>query len=111
MVHLRKYCNLPANSILESVIALTIISICLAVAVTVYAAVFNPRTSVGSYNKQNEINEMFFLLQVKKDSLSEDSGFVIKSETHGNLTEYNIAYPDSTKTGTKKHFYILPYNE
>lgn len=110
MVFLKKYCNLKANSILESVIALTIISICLYFAIMIFAAVFTPRTSTKFYDTQNKINEIFFLAQLKNDSLiyeNEDDKLLIEEENiSDDLKKMTIQYKDSSKFQFDKSFYV-----
>ncbi|WP_300568520.1 hypothetical protein [Flavobacterium sp.] len=110
MVFLKKYCNLKANSILESVIALTIISICLYFAIMIFAAVFTPRTSTKFYDTQNKINELFFLAQLKNDSLiyeNEDDKLLIEEENiDDDLKKITIQYKDSTRYQFDKSFYV-----
>ena len=112
MEFLKKYfsVNLKANSILESVIALSIISICLYFAILIFAAVFTPRTSVKFYNTQNKVNEMFFLVQLKKDSLefeASNNNLTIENEViNESLKKVNLNYKDSTKIHFDKSFYV-----
>ena len=110
MVFLKRYCNLKANSILESVIALTIISICLYFAIMIFAAVFTPRTSTKFYDTQNKINELFFLAQLKNDSLiyeNEDDKLLIEEENiDDDLKKITIQYKDSTRYQFDKSFYV-----
>ena len=101
----KKYCN--ASSLLESVIALTIISICLYIAVLVFATVFNNRTSVRFYTTQNCGNEFFFLSQTASDSLAEVSGLQYETESFSEgFQKISIQYQDSTKTNFESNFYI-----
>lgn len=106
MDYLKRFGKLPANSILESVIALAIIAVCLSIAVMVYAAVFNPRTSARFYKTQNEMNEMFFVLQIH-DTMLTQSDFKTNSTTFGNMEEVDINYSDSVKIKAERHFYLL----
>jgi hypothetical protein len=110
MVFSKKFCNLKANSILESVIALTIISICLYFAILIFASVFTPRTAVKFYDTQNKVNELFFLAQLKNDSLNyenENDQLIIEEEViNNNLKKLLIYYNDSTKFKFKKSFYV-----
>lgn len=69
MVFSKKYINLKADSILESVIALSIISICLYISVLVYASVFTPKTSSKFYISRNKITSMYYLSQINPDSI------------------------------------------
>ncbi len=111
MVYLKKYCNLKANSILESVIALTIISICLYFAIMIFTVVFTSRTSAKFYGTQNKINEMFFLSQLKYDSLkiqnTNDNLTIEEENINDRLKKIHIHYRDSTKYEFDKNFYIL----
>lgn len=110
MVSLKKYYNVKANSLLESVIALTIISICLYFAILIFASVFTPRTSVKFYNTQNKVNEMFFLSQLKNDSLqyeNEDPNLLIEEEiVNERLKKISVQYKDSTQFQFEKSFYV-----
>lgn len=110
MVFLKKYYSIKANSILESVIALTIISICLYFAILIFAAVFTPRTSAKFYNTQNKVNELFFLSQLKNDSLqyeSNDENLLIEEEVvTDHLKKISVEYKDSTKFKFQKSFYV-----
>jgi len=110
MAFLKKLCNVRANSLLESVIALSIISICLYVAVMVYSAVFTPHTSARFYTSQNKIYEAFFLQQVSTDSLSElyaNGELTIDEEDIENsYKKIVVKYKDSTQAYPAKSFYV-----
>ncbi|PXY41158.1 hypothetical protein DMB65_09395 [Flavobacterium cheongpyeongense] len=110
MVLSKKYYNLSANSILESVIALTIISICLYFAVMIFASVYTPKTSAKFYSTQNKVNELFYLSQLKSDSLSnesEDENLLIEEENISTeLKKISIDYKDSTQFRFQKSFYV-----
>jgi hypothetical protein len=111
MLFLKKYYNIKANSILESVIALTIISICLCFAVMIFATVFSPKTSIKFYNTQNKVNELFFLAQLKNDSLNyenkDENLFIEEEGVNDNLKLIKIKYNDSLKFKFDKTFYVL----
>ncbi|MEO8535054.1 MAG: hypothetical protein ABI441_14950 [Flavobacterium sp.] len=110
MVFLKKYYSLKANSILESVIALTIISICLYFAILIFASVFTPRTSAKFYSTQNKVNELFFLSQLKNDSLqneSQDENLEIEEEIiNDQLKKISVHYKDSSQFKFEKSFYV-----
>ncbi|KQX15072.1 hypothetical protein [Flavobacterium sp. Root420] len=110
MVFLKKYCSLKANSILESVIALTIISICLYFAILIFASVFTPRTSAKFYSTQNKVNELFFLSQLKNDSLqyeTSNENLLIEEEiVNDHLKKISVQYKDSTQFKFEKNFYV-----
>jgi hypothetical protein len=110
MVFLKKYCSVKANSILESVIALTIISICLYFAILIFASVFTPRTSAKFYSTQNKVNELFYLTQLKNDSLqyeSQDENLLIEEEViNERLKKISVQYKDSSQFKFEKSFYV-----
>ena len=110
MVLSKKYCNLAANSILESVIALTIISVCLYFAVMIFASVYTPKTSVKFYGTQNKVNEFFYLSELKSDSISNESDDenLLKEEEsiNDNLKKISVQYKDSTQFKFEKSFYV-----
>lgn len=110
MVLSKKYYKLPANSILESVIALTIISICLYFAIMIFASVYTPKTSAKFYSTQNKVNELFYLSELKNDSIvneSEDKNLIIKEEIFNvNLKKISVEYKDSTQFKFEKSFYV-----
>jgi hypothetical protein len=106
----KKYYKQKANSILESVIALTIISICFYIAIMIFAAVFTPRTSVKFYNTQNKVNELFYLAVLKEDSLTtenENQNLEVEEEIiKEGLKRVNIKYKDSSQFKFEKSFYV-----
>ena len=110
MVLSKKYYNLAANSILESVIALTIISICLYFAVMIFASVYTPKTSAKFYSTQNKVNELFYLSELKSDSLaneSENENLLIEEESiNEKLKKISVHYKDSTQFKFEKSFYV-----
>lgn len=109
MVRLRKLCNVDANSLLESVVALSIISVCLYIAIMIYTSVFTPKTSARFYSSQNKINEVFFVMQLKQDSLLEKYNteeWNIEEEMMGNVKKITIKYKDSLQAYPEKSFYI-----
>ena len=110
MVLSKKYYNLPANSILESVIALTIISICLYFAIMIFASVYTPKTSAKFYSTQNKVNELFYLSELKNDSISnenENENLQIEEESiNERLKKISVQYKDSTQFKFEKSFYV-----
>lgn len=114
MKYIKKHCSISANSILESVIALSIISICLYIAIVVYASVFSPKTTPKFYGTQNKLDEMFFLMQVQDDSINnlDDDNLKIDEEIiNVNLKQISIEYKDSVKNRFHKSYYIQIDNE
>lgn len=110
MVLSKKYYNLSANSILESVIALTIISICLYFAVMIFASVYTPKTSAKFYSTQNKVNELFYLSELKSDSISNENdneNLLIEEESvNDELKKVSVQYKDSTQFRFEKSFYV-----
>ncbi|WP_281635422.1 hypothetical protein [Flavobacterium marginilacus] len=110
MVLSKRYYKLPANSILESVIALTIISICLYFAVLIFASVYTPKTTAKFYSTQNRVNEFFYLKELQSDSLAnenEDQNLLIEEEDiNDDLKKISIDYKDSLQFKFKKSFYV-----
>lgn len=114
MAFIKKYYKINGNSILESVIALSIISVCLYIAVLVYSSVFSPKTAPKFYVTSNKLDELFFLMQIKDDSISniDNNGLIIEDEyinTH--LKHVTVTYKDSIKNSFKKEYYINLENE
>jgi hypothetical protein len=109
MAYRKKYFRVSGNSILESVIALSIISICLYVALLVYASVFSPRTSPRYYMSRNQMDELFFLIQVQEDSLNgvvSDSIIMEEDFLNANLKKITVRNRDTLKAVSGKEFYI-----
>ena len=92
---------------LESVIALSIISICMYIAILIFATVFTPRTSAKFYATQNSINAVFFQAQVNKDSLLQSDQMQFEEEQlEGSLKKITVRYKDSMKVEYEKSFYV-----
>lgn len=103
---------IKATSILESVIALSIISICLYIAMMVLAVVFSPKTSPKFYNSQNKANALFYEMQLNHDSVIEIDSFQIDKEIiNSNIDKILVTYKDSAKFKFKKSFYLLKDGE
>lgn len=109
MAPLKKYFNHSANSILESVIALSIISICLYIAVMVYASVFTPKTSPKFYTSRNKITELYYLMQLSPDSidaLNTDNLKISHEWINASLQQIDIEFKDSSGVIVKNNFFI-----
>ena len=109
MASLRRFYSTKANSIVESVIALCIISICLYIAVMVFSAVFTPRTSAKFYNTQNRLNELFFITQINDSLLQENTNahLTVQEEIqNASLKKIIVRYKDSIQPETEKIFYV-----
>lgn len=110
MVLSRKCYKVRANSILESVIALTIISVCLYFAIMIFASVYTPKTSSKFYSTQNKVNEVFYLAELKSDSIlneGEDENLKLQEEAiNDNLKKISIEFKDSLQYKFEKSFYV-----
>jgi hypothetical protein len=110
MERLKRLCSLRANSLLESVVALSIISVCLYIAIMVYASVFSPKTSVKAYSSQNKVYEVFYLQQIRQDSLLEqyntDNWQIEEEYSTKKLKKITVHYKDSVQAYPERSFYI-----
>ena len=109
MEFIKKCSNIKANSILESVIALSIISICLYISILIYASVFSNRTTPTFYGTNNELDALFFLTQVQNDSLTNNNSSLFKVKTEilsTHLKQLKIDYKDNMKNSFNKSYYI-----
>ncbi|MFK7032417.1 hypothetical protein [Flavobacterium oreochromis] len=99
---------IKATSLLESVIALCIISISLYATTLVLSMVFTPKTSPKFYCTQNQMNELFYELQLNEDSIVTLDTFQIEfSYMDKNLKKVKINFKDSSKFKLKQNFYLL----
>ena len=106
---LKKHTSLKANSLLESVIALAIISIGIYAAILVFNQVFTSSTSEKFHTEQKNINNIFYEIQLGTDTFQNDESnyqFEINS-LNSDLKEYKINYKDSTKIKLSNSFYII----
>jgi hypothetical protein len=101
--------KVSASSILESVIALTIISICLYIAAIVFSFVFTKKSSPKFYNTINQVNELFYKSQLNLDSIEYEAENIMleKEKINENLSEIKLQYKDSNNINFDKKFYIL----
>ncbi|GAA4027089.1 hypothetical protein GCM10022386_08120 [Flavobacterium cheonhonense] len=106
---LRKYSNVAAQSVLESVIALSIIAVCLYIAVLVYSQVFTSKTSVQYYNTKNKLTTLYYMSQVYPDSVLPLAGddFEVRYErVTTDLLQVTIHERDSIGAKFQNQFYI-----
>lgn len=109
MASSKNYYSVKANSLLESVIALCIITICLYLASMVYAAIFTANTTSRFYMSRNKMDEAFFLMQTDQDSLLEkyeNDRWKIEKEYYGGAERLIITYRDSLQIYPLKRYYI-----
>jgi hypothetical protein len=105
----KKHTSLKANSLLESVIALAIISIGIYAAILVFNQVFTTSTSEKFHIEQKKSNSLFYELQIGSESLNnEQSIYEFEISNHNSdLKEYRIHYKDSSKIKLNNRFYII----
>lgn len=76
----------------------------------IFAAVYTPKTSAKFYSTQNKVNELFYLSELRSDSISndsEDENLIINEEIiNDNLKKISIEYKDSTQFKFEKSFYV-----
>jgi len=114
MLSLKNYKYLKASSLLESVIAISIISICILVAFSIYVNVTSNKKSVGFYNAKHKVEELTNTVLSEKDYEDDEfkyNGFKIKKnvdiDRDNNLVELNFQITTSDKTYIIHK--ILPY--
>lgn len=106
---LKKHTSLKANSLLESVIALAIISIGIYATILVFNQVFTSNTSEKFHMEQKNSNNLFYEIQLGVDTLkSDESNYQFEiNDLNSDLKEYKINYKDSTKIKLNNRFYII----
>ncbi len=106
----KKYFNVRAGSLIESVAALSIIAICLVTAVLIYSQVFTMRTSARFYNRNNAMDEVFFATMLGQDSLlvkyTEDDRMLIEEEVYKGYKIIRVSCNDSIKPHVEKYYYL-----
>ncbi|AEW86770.1 hypothetical protein B0A78_08425 [Flavobacterium columnare NBRC 100251 = ATCC 23463] len=113
MVSLKNLNKVKANSIIESVVALCIISVCLYIAMLVFSAVLTQKSSPKFYQTQHKANALFYLSQIEFDSIINQTEAITIETTpvNANLKELTIKYKDSTEIEIEKKFYLLNHEE
>jgi hypothetical protein len=76
----------------------------------IFASVYTPKTSAKFYSTQNKVNEIFYLSELKIDSIingSENENLLIEEETvNESLKKISIQYKDSSQFKFEKSFYV-----
>lgn len=75
----------------------------------IFASVYTPKTSAKFYSTQNKVNELFYLSQIKIDSIANDENenLLIEEESiNENLKKISVQYKDSTQFQFEKTFYV-----
>ncbi|WP_422103868.1 hypothetical protein [Winogradskyella sp.] len=98
--------SLKANSLVESVIAIAIISICILVAFLVYINVIKQNKSVLSYNAKHQVEELYQQSMADQDFENEDyvyKDYRIEKQVTILEKEHIIRFDFKIKTGNKTH--------
>lgn len=111
----KKYNKLfvKASSLLESVIAITIIATCLLIAIRVYASVLNSSSSINAYRMKFKVNELVNetkQTQEFDDEIYELKGYTIKktvSDLEKNNKIKKVKYEVYTKSDTLIYNYMI----
>ena len=110
MVLLKNCYRVKANSLLESVIAVCIISVCLYIGIVIYSKAYTSKTSLKAYTTQNKINEAFVLIEAGQDSLLDGTeqrkNWKITQDDTDGLQKLTIKYSDSLQSYPEKSYYI-----
>lgn len=75
----------------------------------IFASVYTPKTSAKFYSTQNKVNRLFYLSQVKNDSIANDENenLLIEEESiNENLKKVSVQYKDSAQFKFEKTFYV-----
>lgn len=104
--------RIKASSLLESVIALSIVSICIFISVLIVSTVYNNSTSPRFYESRNKAQVLFFMYQIYSDSITDDFDKdiqIVNKEYINATTELiEIKTRDSTKINNRIKFYVNP---
>ncbi|MDO5968989.1 hypothetical protein Q4Q35_04140 [Flavivirga aquimarina] len=116
MKSLKNFKLLKASSVLESVIAISIISICALVAFMVYLNIIRHNKSIAYFNARHSISLLIQQSIEQKDYESNDytfTGYSIKKQVDVNETEHTALLTFTYKTGNKTNVInkLIAYNE
>lgn len=116
MQSLKNFNTLKASSVMESVIAISIISVCALVAFTVYLNVIRQHRSINYFNAKHDVSRLIKETVEQKDYSSSTNTF--KGYTIDKSVEINKASQTATLTFTFKTGHntdvihkIIPYEE
>lgn len=116
MLSLKSFKRLKASSIMESVIAISIISVCALVAFLIYLNVIKNNKSTHYFNAKHTVN--LLIQQTIKQKEYEDNsyifdGYTINKSIDINETEHTAVLTFTFKTGGKTSVInkLISYNE
>ncbi|EZH73944.1 hypothetical protein ATO12_13760 [Aquimarina atlantica] len=108
---LNKY-NVKAGSVIESVIAMTIIAICLSMALIIYSRVLDSDHSIAHYQARQKVKELFWETKSEKQFIDEDYDFesftvVKKVEKLENNAGYKVVFTIRVQSKKETYQYIV----
>lgn len=115
MLSLKSFKNLKASSITESVIAISIISICALVAFTIYLNVIKQNKSIQYYNAKHTIN-LLTQQSIQQNDYEDNSysytGYTIDKSVDVSKTDHTALLTFTFKSGNKTHVItkLISYN-
>ncbi len=116
MQSLKNFKRLKASSIVESVIAISIISICALVAFTVYLNVISQNKPTYYFNAKHKINlltQQSIQTNDYEDDLYTYKGYSIDKKAAINKEEHTVLLRFTISIGNKKNVInkLIPYDE
>lgn len=116
MALLNNYRNLKASSLVESVVAIAIISICALIAFLVYLNIIKQNNSSSYYKARHQVETLTFE-SVKHldydDDLFQFDGYTIEKKVTINKDDNTVLLSFHVKTANKEHKInkLIPYYE
>ena len=116
MQSLKSFNRLKASSVMESVIAITIISACALVAFTIYLNVIKQNKSIHYFNAKHKVNlliEACIKEQDYEDNLYQFKGYTIDKRVSINTSDRTALLEFSLNTGNKVNVInkLISYHE
>lgn len=102
----KNFSKLRASSLLESVIAIAIISTCILVAFSIYLNVMNTKKPIAYFNAKHKIEAWTKEIASKgdyDDDIYSSEGFVIKKSVQINKDDKNVLLKFTIKTNIKTY--------
>lgn len=105
-------CKVKAGSLIESVIAMTIIAICLSMALIMYSRVLDSDYSIAHYQARQKVKELFWETRTEKQFIDEDydfSSYTINKniEKLENNAGYMVVFTIKTQSKEETYKYIV----
>ncbi|MDO6758567.1 hypothetical protein Q4566_00025 [Tamlana sp. 2_MG-2023] len=109
-----RHFSLKASSISESVIAMTIIAICLSIAITIYSSVLQTDHNITFYKSQQKVKELLWETKRDRQIENEDYDFEFfkvqkRIEVLDGLSSFKIDFIVITNNSKRKYQYIVSY--